>query len=99
MLEMYRAIWEGLRKYPLATVCVILIGVSGNLWINNELLRDKIEAKDAQNLENVRLCSEIALAQERKCNSIIDSIQRVELSKTEAQNRELEKIIKQRKRR
>ena len=94
MLEMYRAILEGLRKYPLATVCAILLGVVGHLWLNNDSLRNKIEAKDAENLDNVRKCSERELAQERKCNSVIDSILRAELRKTEALNKEMEQIIK-----
>ena len=97
MLEIYRAVIEGMRKYPLATVCAILIYVVGHLWINNDSLRNKIEAKDAENLDNVRKCSERELAQERKCNSVIDSILRAELRKTEAMNKEMEQIIKKNK--
>ena len=97
MLEMYRAILEGLRKYPLSTVCAILLGVVGHLWINNDSLRNKIEAKDAENLDNVKKCSERELAQERKCNSVIDSILRAELRKTESMNKEMEQIIKKNK--
>lgn len=96
---MYRAILEGLRKYPLATVCAILLGVVGHLWLNNDALRNKIEAKDAENLDNVRKCSEREIAQERKCAAIVDSILRAELRKTEAQRLELEQIMKKAKRR
>ena len=83
-----------MRKYPLATVCAILIYVVGHLWINNDALRNRIEAKDAENLDTVRKCAEREIAQERKCNSVIDSILRAELRKTEALNKEMEQIIK-----
>lgn len=99
MLEIFRAIADGFKKYPLPTVCAILIGAVGHLWINNDSLRNRLEAKDATNLIEIRKCIEVQILQERKCNALIDSILRAELRKTENQIKEMEQIMKKAKKR
>ena len=98
MIELFRATVEGFKKYPLATVCGVLVGAVGHLWINNDSLRDRLEAKDADKLMEIRKCVEVQVLQERTFNAKIDSILRDELRKTEAQIKEMEKVIKQIKR-
>lgn len=98
MIELLRAAIDGFKKSPLPTICGLLVGAVIYMFLDLVSARSRSEAKDEAHNKSILDCIGKNIAQERRFSERLDSIQMIELRKTQEQNAELERFIKKTKR-
>lgn len=93
MLQTVSIIIGQFRRNPLPAICGLLVGAVIFLWLQLNSEREAIDKKGQQYEEKVVKCAEEKVAMQRDFNVKTDSILRVELRKTEQQNKEMQEVI------
>lgn len=93
MGDFLKGIIAGFGKSPLPTICGLLTGAVVYLWLDGVDMRDRNEAKEVLYRAELLRCANEKIEMQKGFNEKFEDIKRIETAKTEAQIKELEKII------
>jgi len=93
MLQTVSIIIGQFRRNPLPAICGLLVGAIIFLWLELKAERETVDLKSIQYQEKIIECANQKVAMQREFNAATDSIRRLELRKTEQQNKEMQEVI------